>query len=421
MSDEEDFLAWGRAEHLPVSLWDDDLSDLEILGRRLGDAPIVALGEGLHGAAEPLAFRNRLFRYLSQARGFRALAIESGLTASFAAEDYVQGAEGDPGQVAKRSITSGLGGFEEQGQILSWMRAFNLSREKGARLSFYGMDLDSDLRMGGSALDLALACLSRLKPSRAADIGGRIEPLRAFLGIDRRADSPDQHCRLSADQRDQVTAALSDLYCTIRTFEAEVWLNGASEDIDRASRAAWGACRTDQYLRRFPSGWTPQAPPALEAIGVADLTKADNVEWILGRSGPGTGVLVFCHLGHAASTPVTVDLGVHGLTRMPAMMGAFLKARRGVDYVVIGHYFAIDATGLFGDRREAPKGSLEHLLSRIAPTPFLLDLRRAPAAVRAYLDPVRPLFGQAPTHALSPGRGVDIILFTPLATRSNQT
>ena len=57
-----------------------DATDLIPLKSLVGAARVVALGEPTHGAHEPLAFRNRLIRFLVEQMGFTAVALETGFT-----------------------------------------------------------------------------------------------------------------------------------------------------------------------------------------------------------------------------------------------------------------------------------------------------------------------------------------------------
>ena len=58
----------------------------------IGDKPLVALSEGIHFAAEPLEFRNRVLQYPVERKGFTAIAIESGVVEGRVVYDYVHGA-----------------------------------------------------------------------------------------------------------------------------------------------------------------------------------------------------------------------------------------------------------------------------------------------------------------------------------------
>ena len=59
----------------------------------------------MHGAHEPLAFRNRLFRFLVERMGFTAIALESGFTESISARSFIEGGEGN----AETAARTGLG------------------------------------------------------------------------------------------------------------------------------------------------------------------------------------------------------------------------------------------------------------------------------------------------------------------------
>jgi erythromycin esterase len=76
---------------------DASTQDLAPLERMIGDASIVGLSEGIHAAAEPLIFRNRVFKHLVGHLGFNAIAIESGIVESRMLNDYVTQGKGDAG------------------------------------------------------------------------------------------------------------------------------------------------------------------------------------------------------------------------------------------------------------------------------------------------------------------------------------
>ena len=57
-------------------------ADMQPLRNIIGDAHVVAFGEPIHGAHEPLAMRNRLIRYGVTRLGFTAVALETCLSSS---------------------------------------------------------------------------------------------------------------------------------------------------------------------------------------------------------------------------------------------------------------------------------------------------------------------------------------------------
>ena len=95
---------------LPVATVDPQAneSDLLPLESAIGAARVVALGEPTHGVHEPLAFRNRLFRFLVERMGFTAIALESGFTESISARSFIEGGEGDAETAARTGLSGGL-------------------------------------------------------------------------------------------------------------------------------------------------------------------------------------------------------------------------------------------------------------------------------------------------------------------------
>src|SRR5882724_5961172 len=88
-------------------------------------AHVVAFGEPMHGAHEPLAFRNRLFRFLVERMGFTAIALESGFTESISARPFIEGGEGDAETAAQNGFASGLQRYLENRELIQWMRDYN--------------------------------------------------------------------------------------------------------------------------------------------------------------------------------------------------------------------------------------------------------------------------------------------------------
>jgi len=416
-ADDRQLAAWASANLHELSSGN-QWSDLEPLRQMLGDASLVSLGEGLHGSAEPLEFRNRLFQFLVERLGFTAIALESGITESYAINAYVLGGPGDPRELTARGITSGLGAFPQQAALVRWMRDYN---SRHARvIQFYGMDLSGFPAEPDSPLELALKFLERVDGAPAKALRARLAPLIDHLKIDRFSDGPKQYSLLSPEQRDAATAVVADLVVLFETREGAYVAATSDADYELAYRAAIAARQADEYLRQVPVGWSAKSGPQsiMGTVAVADRAKLENIQWIRERQGRDGKVLIFTHLGHAAPTAVTVRLGESETLPLPPMVGTYLKRRYGKDLVTIGHFFALDTTDCKAKRDPAPPGSLEAVFASLGKPAFLLDLRPAPAPVRKRLEPMHDLYGQRPVHSLRVDQGVDIVLFTDRVTRS---
>ena len=83
VSSKDDFrIDWLKQHAIPlrsIDPNDEDFSDLEPLGKAIGDAQIVQLGEQTHGDGVTFHVKTRLIKFLHQKLGFDVLAFESGL------------------------------------------------------------------------------------------------------------------------------------------------------------------------------------------------------------------------------------------------------------------------------------------------------------------------------------------------------
>jgi erythromycin esterase len=148
---ENAFAKWATAHALPVTMVDSASADSDLLPLKsvIGNARIVALGEPIHHAHEPLAFRNRLFRFLVEQMGFTAIALEYGFTESGAMDSFIDGGEGDTANVAREPIDERL--HIEDRELIQWMRDYNAAASSAGRrrIRFYGIDITAGARHPG--------------------------------------------------------------------------------------------------------------------------------------------------------------------------------------------------------------------------------------------------------------------------------
>ncbi|MFD7704821.1 erythromycin esterase family protein [Streptomyces caelestis] len=73
--------------------------DLRPLGEAVGDARLVGVGQAVHGSGDFLALQHRVFRYLVEEKGFRALILEAPFSAGLRLDDYLLTGGGDPARI----------------------------------------------------------------------------------------------------------------------------------------------------------------------------------------------------------------------------------------------------------------------------------------------------------------------------------
>ncbi|HKG96003.1 MAG TPA: erythromycin esterase family protein, partial [Gemmatimonadaceae bacterium] len=192
-SDDARFARWAAPRALPIRSVEpggDAAADLRPLASVIGAARVVALGEPTHGAHEPLAFRNRLFRYLVQELGFTAIALESGLTESRRIADFVAGGSGAPpaddaARVTLESMTWGFGNFAENAELVRWVRAYNADPAHRRKVRLYGIDLSLGGPHGSTPtpapIEAALAYLARVDAAAGRRVRARLAPYLSRL------------------------------------------------------------------------------------------------------------------------------------------------------------------------------------------------------------------------------------------------
>lgn len=114
--------------------------DLQPLKKMIGDARIVALGEGTHGTREFFQMKHRLVEFLAGQMGFTIFSIEANMPEAYRLNDYVLHGKGDPVALIK-GMYFWTWDTEEVLAMVEWMRAFNESGK--GRIEFTGFDMQT--------------------------------------------------------------------------------------------------------------------------------------------------------------------------------------------------------------------------------------------------------------------------------------
>ncbi|HWM89816.1 MAG TPA: erythromycin esterase family protein [Thermoanaerobaculia bacterium] len=114
--------------------------DLEPLRQIIGKAGIVALGESFHTSGGHYEMKHRLFRFLVEKMGFRAIAFENPWPDTDRVGRYVETCEGSP----EEALTGLLGPWQstEIRDLVQWMCDWNRTHpRKKDKLRFFGFDV----------------------------------------------------------------------------------------------------------------------------------------------------------------------------------------------------------------------------------------------------------------------------------------
>jgi erythromycin esterase len=420
----EAFLAWTADALLPLTTVRADAphDDLRGIAGMIGAADIVALSEADHGVAEPLEFRNRLFRYLAEEHGFTAIAIESGVTESRVVHDYVLGGPGELKDVLAQGIGWTFDRMPQNADLIRWMREYNANPRNRRKLSFYGFDVpgspgNAEAKRGmRTALDDALNYLESVDSAEAAGLHTRLDRWLPHLRVDRRPVPGPRYRDLSGPDRDALTAAVADLVTLFEHRQARYSQVSSPTDYEWAYRSALGARAADAWLRKTVLT-DPGRLVFREAMEVRDRMQAENVRWIVDQQRGGK-VMLFGAWVHMA----TASLPYWGADRTDtAVAGTYLRRHYGDRLLSIGNLFRRGKWYCGPDavsRDEAVAGSLSNLLGPLNEPLFLLDLRSAPPAARSWLDHDRVVSDTYPwgRYELNVARAFDLLLYMDRVT-----
>ncbi|WP_077059054.1 erythromycin esterase family protein, partial [Streptomyces sp. MP131-18] len=352
--------------------------DLAPLGAAIGEVPVVGLGEVVHGAHELYTLKHRVFRYLVAEKGFRTFALEVSWGAGLRIDSYVRNGSGDLRTILDEEFGNGAWPWhvEEYLNLIAWMRAHN-ARHRGASLRFMGNDLAFP-RIADTIFDGVTGWADRYAP------GLRPELDACYLELREHAAAADFQALPDAER--QRIAGLAR-QAADRVAALDPAPGGAAH--------AWAA----QHARVLAQTATllafrlndPAEQPA--AMRYRDELMAVNTAWWHRQTGD--KVLLSAHNGHTAYE--TYD-PVH----YPVTQGAYLRDLLGASYLAVGTTFGRgswtepDGSGEWQTTPEGPPraGSSEEILERAGRLAghrdFLLDVRTAPAAARAWLSEERP-------------------------------
>ncbi len=300
----DNFVSWAQQNAYPLQASDKatDDKDLYPVKQMIGEARVVALGEPAHGFHEPLAFRNRLFKFLVQHCGFTTIAIEGDLAQSRLAADYIAGGAGTaPAAAAALSIGEPA---SENIALLNWMRQYNADSTHTIKLRFYGMDIQmigfpGDTTPNHAALDQVLAYLQHVDERSAR----RVHVELAFYLTQM---SVAKYPALSLKDQNTLTTILENIVALLER-QRMVFINRSSKDAyEWAHRNAIAALQRDRMMRVMPADQPGKIPPnAWKAMNACDAAMADNINWILHTGANGGKVLVFAHNAHVKNAPTT--------------------------------------------------------------------------------------------------------------------
>ncbi|MCH6160269.1 erythromycin esterase family protein [Streptomyces marispadix] len=395
------------------------LDGLEPLRKIVGDARVVAIGEGAHFVREFSQVRQRVLRFLAERCGFTVFAFEYSFAAADDLDAWLHGRDDRPlAQVSPAAAEWGAA------DLMAWLREHNTTGP--APLRFAGVDVPE----AGGALRPVLEPLADLlavaDPESEALARRAVTISDEFLsGLGSGAAAAPAWAGLPTASQDELTALLARLELRLSAIEPLMTDRAPSGLVRRAERLLAGARATDYMFGAANDLGSAKGKTA--DLSVRDRYMAETLAWHLSEAGPEARVVIAAHNNHIQKTANVFN---GQITALP--MGQHLAGLLGTDYVSVAVTHTAravpemipDPSMPVGFRlQEVPAaepvpGSIEHALEQtgLAGQATLTDLRQAPRDARgeSLLGGIRTQSGVMLTDLTA---AFDAVVSVPTVTR----
>lgn len=414
-------IAWTRKHTTLVSGLEPDteLDDLEPLREIVGEARVVAIGEGAHFVHEFHQVQQRVLRFLAERCGFTIFAFEYSFAATDALDAWLQGKDARPlAEVASAAAQWGAA------DLMEWLRAHNATGR--APLRFVG----ADLAEAGGALRPVLEPLADLLAQADPESEGLVRRAIAisdeFLtGVGSGAAAAHAWAALPDTTQNELTALLSRLQLRLDAVRPLLEERVDKAAVHRAERLLAAARTTDYQFGSMSDLFAGTGKTA--DMSVRDRYLAETVAWHLHEAGPAAKIVLVSHNNHIQKTPA----GFGGVTTaLP--MGQHLARMLGEDYASIAVTHTADSVPEMIPDASSPVGFRVQDVPAAAPQSGSIEhaLAEAGFAGRATLTRLHPaptdgeganLLGSIRTQSsvmlTDLGRAFDAVVSVPSVTR----
>ena len=348
--------------------------DFNPLLQRIGDAPLVLLGEATHGTHEFYAARAQITRRLIEEKGYMAIAIEADWPDAYRVHRFIQGRGSDTSAQEAlsdfRRFPQWMWRNREMLELVQWLREHNAGLPPQQRVGIYGLDLYSLY----NSVHAVIEYLEKMDPEAAQRTRQRYACFDH--SIDEATESAQEYGYLVSigarrSCEDEAVAQLVDLRRRASEFlQRDGWV--AQDEQFYAEQNARLVANAERYYRamfgRRTSTWN-----------LRDQHMADTLDALVAHlkgQGKAAKVAVWEHNSHLGDASATERARVDELN-----VGQLVRERYDGQAVLVGfttHHGTVSAASEWGGRvyrkrvRPALAGSYEALLHETGLGDFLL-------------------------------------------------
>jgi erythromycin esterase len=341
-----------------------DVSDIDILIHRIGDARIVMLGEASHGTHEYYTWRAYLTRRLVVEKGFQFIAVEGDWPDCYRINRFIKGYDQQNQQAIDVLRTfqrwpTWMWANWETVALVSWLKEHNKQLPANKRVGFYGLDVYSLWE----SMESIIQYLQRVDP---ASLDLAYEAFTCFEPY--RRDEGQGYARASQWVPELCEHEVIDL---LQAIQHNMPLYDTDdENVFSTEQNALVAVNAEKYYRAMIKG-------GAHSWNIRDRHMADTLERLLHFYGTDSKAIIWAHNTHIGDARAT-DMSMEGMYNI-GELARLQHHEKGVVLVGFGSYTGqVIAGRSWGAAIQtmavpaAQKGSWEYLLHEAAPANRLL-------------------------------------------------
>ena len=273
-----------RAVRVPTNDWayvlsstdlTPDSADLTPLQSMIGNASMVALGEGTHGTHEFFTMKLRIIDFLARTMGFDVLGWEAPFPLVNRIDAYVQGGPGDPRAMLREmyALHYDFWAVEEMLAVVEWMREYNAHRGERPAIHVAGADVSEPAAAARGVVEY----LRIVDPPKAVLVEDQYVCIEGSLQISDGCEVVAKRIRDELASREaELTATSSATAFHEALHHATVvvqsrWIHGPNREVALAENALWlrehrSAARKiilwahNEHVSRSDSVWASEKP-----------------------------------------------------------------------------------------------------------------------------------------------------------------
>ncbi|MFD6274784.1 erythromycin esterase family protein [Streptomyces sp. NPDC060209] len=379
--------------------------DLRPLGRMIGSAKIVGLGEATHGSRQFFTMKQRVFRYLVEEKGFTTFALEAPWSTGLVLNEYVLYGKGDPAKIMRKEFQSSyrIWNTGEYLDLLRWMRAHNV-RHPDHPVQFMGED---NGYAGPELFDEVTHYVSAHHPKLLPEFRRLYRELRPMGSVE---ETVNGNLAKPVAERKRTAAMVRRAYELLQAQGP----HGDGQAYEWALQHARAISQTGTLYAYYDFD---DPEKIAQAMLYRDQVMAENTVWWQRHTGH--RMLLSAHNGHVSYESDNPE-------QYPKTQGEFIRQTAGAEYMNIGYTFgqgAFNAMDLTDPEEPYRRfsveplgaGSNEAVLERVSGRDYYLDLRAVPESAQDWLMAKRPTrsIGNSWPEALyetSLGRQFDVLI-----------